>query len=146
MDNEITPIFYAHLDAGIGSSNIDVVDTSIYDSNMNPYLHDAYASPEDTSAAALAPINQNRLVLSVGVHPASILVDVGSSGAFNPFATDPAQLLEMDGAFYDLHYGGNSASNTKPAFDYTSRHLAYVNFDLVYELTRDADYWRHHRL
>ena len=139
MDNEITPIFYDHLAAGIGSPNIDVVDTSIYDTNMNPYLHDAYASPEDTSAAALAPINQNRLVLSVGVHPSSILVDVGTSGAFNPFATDPAQLLEMDGAFYDLHYGGNSDSNTKPAFDYTSRHLAYVNFDLVYELTRDPD-------
>ena len=139
MDNEITPIFYDHLAAGIGSPNIDVVDTSIYDTNMNPYLHDAYASPEDTSAAALAPINQNRLVLSVGVHPSSILVDVGTSGAFNPFATDPAQLLEMDGAFYDLHYGGNSDSNTKPAFDYTSRHLAYVNFDLVYQLTRDPD-------
>ena len=138
IDNEITPIFYDHLDAGIGSSNIDVVDTSIYDTNMNPYLHDAYASPEDTSAAALAPINQNRLVLSVGVHPASILVDVGTGGAFNPFATDPAQLLEMDAAFYGLHYGG-VAGTTKPAFDYTSRHLAYVNFDLVYQLTRDPD-------
>ena len=139
IDSEVTPVYDAHLAAGIGSPNIDVVDTSIYDTNMNPYLHDAYASPEDTSAAALAPINQNRLVLSVGVHPSSILVDVGTSGAFNPFATDPAQLLEMDGAFYDLHYGGNSDSNTKPAFDYTSRHLAYVNFDLVYQLTRDPD-------
>ena len=45
MDNEITPIFEAHLAAGIGSPNIDVVDTSIYDTNMNPYLHDAYVSP-----------------------------------------------------------------------------------------------------
>ena len=135
IDSEVTPVYDAHIAAGIGSSNIAVVATSSND--ISPRLDTSYISPEDTSAAALAPINQNRLVLSVGVHPASIRVDVGTSGAFNPFATDPAQLLEMDAAFYGLHYGG-VAGTTKPAFDYTSRHLAYVNFDLVYELTRDA--------
>ena len=134
IDSEVTPVYDAHIAAGIGSSDLVVVATSSND--ISPRLDTSYISPEDTSAAALAPINQNRLVLSVGVHPASIRVDVGTSGAFNPFATDPAQLLEMDTAFYGLHYGG-VAGTTKPAFDYTSRHLAYVNFDLVYQLTRD---------
>ncbi len=96
-----------------------------------------YLAPSDTSTATIAPTNQNRLVLSVGVHPAAITVNPGG-GDFTPFATDPAQLLEMHSAFYGLHYGG-VASTTKPAFDYTSRHLAYVNFDLVYQLTRDSD-------
>ena len=95
-----------------------------------------YLAPSDTSTATIAPTNQNRLVLSVGVHPSSITVNTGS-GDFTPFATDSTQLLEMDSAFYDLHYGG-VAGTTKPAFDYTSRHLAYVNFDLVYELSRDS--------
>ena len=137
VDSEITPIYEAHDDLGIAYS-VKIVSTSSIDSGQHLFQPPAYIRAADHSAATLAPTNQNRLVLSVGVHPAAITVNTGSSN-FTPFATSPAQLLEMDGAFYDLHYGGNSTSATRPAFDYTSRHLAYVNFDLVYELTRDPD-------
>ena len=77
MDNEITPIFYDHLDAGIGSPNIDVVDTSIYDSNMNrlvhPSVHDAITITlrfprGNTSAAALAPSSTKMDAASYGLH------------------------------------------------------------------------------
>ena len=44
----------------------------------------------------------------------------------------------MNPAFYGLYYGG-VANATEPGFDYTSRHLAYINFDLVYELDIDPD-------
>ena len=137
VDAEITPIYEAHDDLGIAYS-VKIVSTSSTDSGQHLFQPPAYIRAADHSTATLAPTNQNRLVLSVGVHPAAITVNTGSSN-FTPFATRPAQLLEMDGAFYDLHYGGNSTSATRPAFDYTSRHLAYVNFDLVYELTRDPD-------
>ena len=136
VDSEITPIYEAHDALGIAYS-VKIVSTSSTDSGQHLFQPPAYIRAADHSAATLAPTNQNRLVLSVGVHPAAITVNTGSSN-FTPFATDPAQLLEMDAAFYDLHYGGNSTSATRPAFDYTSRHLAYVNFDLVYQLTRDA--------
>ena len=137
VDSEITPIYEAHDDLGI-AYYVKIVSTSSTDTGQHLFQPPAYIRAADHSAATLAPTNQNRLVLSVGVHPAAITVNTGSSN-FTPFATSPAQLLEMDGAFYDLHYGGNSTSATRPAFDYTSRHLAYVNFDLVYELTRDPD-------
>ena len=137
VDAEITPIYEAHDDLGI-AYYVKIIDSSNQSSGQHLFQPPAYIRAADHSAATLAPTNQNRLVLSVGVHPAAITVNTGSSN-FTPFATSPAQLLEMDGAFYDLHYGGNSTSATRPAFDYTSRHLAYVNFDLVYELTRDPD-------
>ena len=85
---------------------------------------------------ALAPINDNRLVLSIGVHPSAISVDAGS-GYFQPFESNQASFLKMDPEFYDLYYGGDSSTSTEPGLDYTSRHLAYVNFDLVYELDID---------
>ncbi len=137
VDSEITPIYEAHDALGI-AYDVKIIDASNTSSGQHLFQPPAYIRAADHSAATLAPTNQNRLVLSVGVHPAAITVNTGSSN-FTPFATSPAQLLEMDAAFYDLHYGGNSASATKPAFDYTSRHLAYVNFDLVYQLTRDPD-------
>ena len=83
----------------------------------------------------LADVNDNRLVLSIGVHPSAIWVTAGN-GFFQPFESNQANFLKMNPAFYGLYYGG-VANTTEPAFDYTSRHLAYVNFDLVYELDID---------
>ena len=85
---------------------------------------------------ALSTVNDNRLVLSIGVHPSAISVDAGS-GYFQPFESNQASFLKMDPEFYDLYYGGDSSTSTEPGLDYTSRHLAYVNFDLVYELDID---------
>ena len=106
-------------------------------SNSRITTEDDYLTPNyrNQTPDNLAVTNDNRLVLSIGVHPAAILVDAGS-GFFNPFETDQANFLKMDPAFYGLYYGG-VAGTTEPAFDYTSRHLAYVNFDLVYELSID---------
>ena len=84
----------------------------------------------------LVAANDNRIVLSIGVHPSAIQVDAGSGTYFQPFESNQANFLKMDPAFYGLYYGG-TANTTEPAFDYTSRHLAYVNFDLVYELQID---------
>ena len=83
----------------------------------------------------LASANDNRLVLSIGVHPSAIQVDAGT-GLFHPFETESDNFLKMDSEFYGLYYGG-VADSTEPAFDYTSRHLAYINFDLVYNLDID---------
>ena len=88
---------------------------------------------------ALVDANDNRIVLSIGVHPSAISVDPGDGIAFYPFETDEDNFLKMNPEFYDLYYGGSTASNIEPAFDYTSRHLAYINFDLVYDLTIDPD-------
>ena len=85
----------------------------------------------------LVAANDNRIVLSIGVHPSAIQVDAGSGTYFQPFESNQANFLKMDPTFYDLYYGGDSSTLTEPAFDYTSRHLAYVNFDLVYELDID---------
>ena len=87
---------------------------------------------------ALVFANDNRIVLSIGVHPAAIWVTAGN-GFFQPFESNQANFLKMDSEFYSLYYGGDSTNDIEPAFDYTSRHLAYVNFDLVYELDIDPD-------
>ena len=101
-------------------------------------IEDDYFNPNyrNQNPDAFAVTNDNRIVLSIGVHPAAISVDPGDGTAFTPFETDQANFLKMDPAFYGLYYGG-VANTTEPAFDYTSRHLAYVNFDLVYELDID---------
>ena len=98
---------------------------------------DDYLTPNyrNQTPDVLVDKNDNRLVLSIGVHPAAIWVTAGS-GFFQPFESNQANFLKMNPAFYGLYYGG-VANTTEPAFDYTSRHLAYVNFDLVYELTID---------
>ena len=87
----------------------------------------------------LVNANDNRIVLSIGVHPAAIRVSPDSGTAFHPFETSHNNFLKMDPEFYSLYYGGDSTTNTEPAFDYTSRHLAYINFDLVYQLDIDPD-------
>ena len=99
---------------------------------------DDYLTPNyrNQTPDVLVDKNDNRLVLSIGVHPAAIWVTAGS-GFFQPFESNQANFLKMNPAFYGLYYGGDSSTLTEPAFDYTSRHLAYVNFDLVYELTID---------
>ena len=99
---------------------------------------DDYLTPNyrNQTPDVLVDKNDNRLVLSIGVHPAAIWVTAGS-GFFQPFESNQANFLKMDSEFYSLYYGGDSSTLTEPAFDYTSRHLAYINFDLVYELTID---------
>ena len=87
----------------------------------------------------LVNANDNRIVLSIGVHPAAIRVSPDGGTAFHPFETSHNNFLKMDPEFYSLYYGGDSTTNTEPAFDYTSRHLAYINFDLVYQLDIDPD-------
>ena len=99
----------------------------------NDFFH---PDPRNQNSDALASQNDDRLILSIGVHPAAIQVDVGD-GFFNLFETNPDNFLKMDPAFYGLYYGG-VANSTEPDFDYTSRHLAYINFDLVYDLEIDA--------
>ena len=101
---------------------------------------DDYLTPNyrNQTPDVLVDKNDNRLVLSIGVHPAAIWVTAGS-GFFQPFESNQANFLKMDSEFYSLYYGGDSSTLTEPAFDYTSRHLAYVNFDLVYDLTIDPD-------
>ena len=112
----------------------------LWDSNQNGRISDEddYLTPNyrNQTPDVLVDKNDNRLVLSIGVHPSAISVDAGS-GYFQPFESDQDNFLKMDSEFYSLYYGGDSTTNTEPAFDYTSRHLAYVNFDLVYELDID---------
>ena len=100
----------------------------------NDFFH---PDPRNQNSDALASQNDDRLILSIGVHPAAIQVDVGN-GPFNLFETDPDNFLKMNPEFYGLYYGG-VANSTEPDFDYTSRHLAYINFDLVYNLQIDND-------
>ena len=125
----------------LSHSAFDNVSASNKTANQysNIYAEDDYFTPNyrNQTPDALVNVNDNRLVLSIGVHPAAIQVDAGS-GLFNPFETEQANFLKMDPAFYGLYYGG-VANTTEPGFDYTSRHLAYVNFDLVYELNIDPD-------
>ena len=125
----------AALDAHYDTFTYDADNSPTYstglDTLFNPNLNNA--NPD-----ALAAVNDNRLVLSIGVHPAAISVDVGS-GYFQPFESNQANFLKMAPELYDLYYGGDSAAGTEPGLDYTSRHLAYVNFDLVYDLTIDPD-------
>ena len=99
---------------------------------------DDYFTPNyrNQTPDAIVDENDNRIVLSIGVHPSAISVDPGTGTYFQPFESNQASFLKMDPAFYGLYYGG-VANATEPGFDYTSRHLAYVNFDLVYELTID---------
>ena len=101
---------------------------------------DDYFTPNyrNQTPDALVDENDNRLVLSIGVHPSAISVDPGTGTYFQPFETNQASFLKMNPAFYGLYYGG-VANTTEPGFDYTSRHLAYINFDLVYELDIDPD-------
>ena len=100
---------------------------------------DDYFTPNyrNQTPDAIVDENDNRLVLSIGVHPSAISVDPGTGTYFQPFETNQASFLKMNPAFYGLYYGG-VANTTEPGFDYTSRHLAYINFDLVYELQIDA--------
>ena len=107
-------------------------------SDTSVRYEDDYFTPNfrNQTPDAFVDVNDNRIVLSIGVHPAAIQVDAGT-GFFQPFESNQANFLKMDSVFYDLYYGGDSTTNTEPAFDYTSRHLAYVNFDLVYDLTID---------
>ena len=125
----------AALDAHYDTFTYDADNSPTYstgiDTLFNPNLNNA--NPD-----GLAAVNDNRIVLSIGVHPAAISVDVGS-GYFQPFESNQANFLKMAPELYDLYYGGDSAAGTEPGLDYTSRHLAYVNFDLVYDLTIDPD-------
>ena len=123
----------AALDAHYGTFTYKANDSTTYstglDTLFNPNLNNA--NPD-----GLVDVNDNRIVLSIGVHPAAISVDVGS-GEFQPFESNQANFLKMAPELYDLYYGGDSSNLTEPGLDYTSRHLAYVNFDLVYDLTID---------
>ena len=124
----------AALDAHYDTFTYNANDSSTYstglDTLFNPNLNNA--NPD-----ALVNVNDNRIVLSIGVHPSAIFVKAGSSDFFQPFESDQANFLKMAPELYDLYYGGDSAAGTEPGLDYTSRHLAYVNFDLVYELDID---------
>ena len=123
----------------------EIISSPYYDDHQRPNesaykkiaVEDDYFTPNfrNQTPDNLALTNDNRLVLSIGVHPAAIQVNAGN-GSFQPFESDQANFLKMDPEFYGLYYGG-VAGTTEPAFDYTSRHLAYVNFDLVYELDID---------
>ena len=123
----------AALDAHYGTFTYNTSEIPTYsngiDTLFNPNLNNA--NPD-----GLVDVNDNRIVLSIGVHPAAISVDVGS-GEFQPFESNQANFLKMAPELYDLYYGGDSSTLTEPGLDYTSRHLAYVNFDLVYELDID---------
>ena len=115
--------------------------------SSSSYLYWDIQAPEDyftpnyrnQTPDVLVDANDNRIVLSIGVHPSAISVDPGDGTPFHPFETDQANFLKMNPEFYDLYYGGSTASNIEPAFDYTSRHLAYINFDLVYDLNINED-------
>ena len=124
----------------------EIVSSPYYDghtrsgeaSYSNILVEDDYftANYRNQTPDRLAATNDNRIVLSIGVHPSAIKVDPDGTGFFQPFESNQANFLKMDPAFYGLYYGG-VANTTEPAFDYTSRHLAYINFDLVYELDID---------
>ena len=137
FNSEVVAAFDAHIAADINTTFMQAPDPAndSYDDYQGPLN---FVTAFDSSTATIALINHDRLVLSVGVHPESIEVDAGT-GPFTPFATKSEHFLEMDAEFYDLHYSGDSATVTKPAFDYTARHLAYVNFDLVYDVNRDSN-------
>ena len=126
----------------LSHSAFDNVSASNKEANnySNIYAEDDYFTPNyrNQTPDALVDENDNRLVLSIGVHPSAISVDPGTGTYFQPFETNQASFLKMNPAFYGLYYGG-VANSTEPGFDYTSRHLAYVNFDLVYELDIDPD-------
>ena len=126
----------------LSHSAFDNVSASNKEANnySNIYAEDDYFTPNyrNQTPDALVDENDNRLVLSIGVHPSAISVDPGTGTYFQPFETNQASFLKMNPAFYGLYYGG-VANATEPGFDYTSRHLAYINFDLVYELDIDPD-------
>ena len=126
----------------LSHSAFDNVSASNKEANnySNIYAEDDYFTPNyrNQTPDALVDENDNRLVLSIGVHPSAISVDPDGGGFFSPFESNQANFLKMDPAFYGLYYGG-VANTTEPGFDYTSRHLAYINFDLVYELDIDPD-------
>ena len=126
----------------LSHSAFDNVSASNKTANQysNIYAEDDYFTPNyrNQTPDALVNENDNRLVLSIGVHPSAISVDPGTGTYFQPFETNQASFLKMNPAFYGLYYGG-VANTTEPGFDYTSRHLAYINFDLVYELDIDPD-------
>ena len=146
LSKDDTPVHHQHsddkMDELVNSPPFNQITST--QTSSSSYLYWQIQTPEDyftpnfrnRTPDVLVDKNDNRLVLSIGVHPSAISVDPNNGGFFQPFESDQANFLKMDPAFYGLYYGG-VANTTEPAFDYTSRHLAYVNFDLVYELDID---------